>query len=428
MPKVAFYFELHQPFRLNEYTVFDIGRNHEYFGKDADDQNRQVFLKVAEKSYFPMLRVLQHLTKRFPQFVWSLSCSGIFLEQAEQFAPKLVTLLQQLVATGQVEVLAETYYHSLSSLYSKHEFFDQVATHTQKMREVFSIVPTTFRNTELIYSDLIGSYVAELGFQGMLTEAVDRYLDGQTRTQLFSSYTKHRIPLMLKHAQLSDDIAFRFSDRNWERYPLNADTYVHWLNQYQENEFINLFMDFETFGEHQWSDTGIFSFFEYVVEKLQQYSWNRFVTPSQAMRSVHVQQLPFYKVPEPISWADIDRDLSAWRDNDLQYDTLRLIYELEEQVKETNDVRLIEDWRKLQTSDHFYYMCIKWSADGDVHAYFSPYQNPMDAYVRYTTVLADIHSRLTEHQKGTKNTLQHRRIARSSATMSSANTTFALKG
>jgi alpha-amylase len=410
MPKVALYFELHQPYRLAEYNIFDVGRNHAYFANDHHDKNQEVFTKVALKSYLPMLSLLLKLVKRHPDFVWAFSCSGVFLDQAEAYAPEVIDLLCQLVETGQVEVLTETYYHSLASLYSPREFFDQVKAHQEKTKQLFGVTPVTFRNTELIYSDEIGALVASLGFQGMLTEAVDRYLHGHSRTQLFSTQLEPKMPLMLKHAQLSDDVAFRFSDKNWVSFPLSADTYVHWLNHYQEHELINLFMDFETFGEHQWSDTGIFDFFEHVVSLFLQYPWNQFVTPGQVMKEVNLKQLPVYHVPQPISWADIDRDLSAWRDNDLQYDTLRLIYELEEQVKAVNDPQLLHDWRKLQTSDHFYYMCIKWSADGDVHSYFSPYDNPMDAYVRFTTVVADLQTRLARLAQEKSNTKNKKRI------------------
>lgn len=399
MSNICLYFELHQPYRLKPFSVFDVGQNSAYFGDQNIDQNKEIFQKVAEKSYLPMLKLLYDLVQKFPEFRFSFSTSGIFLEQAEQYVPEVIFLLKKLVNSGQVEVLAETYYHSLASLYSPEEFARQIGMHQQKIQKLFSVKPTVFRNTELIYSDHIASMVADLGFQGMLTEAVDRYLDGQSKTQLFSSYSKKRIPLMLKHAQLSDDVAFRFSDKNWSSYPLHADTYVHWLNDYQEYEYVNLFMDFETFGEHQWKDTGIFKFFAKVVEESLRFHWNAFVTPSQVFEKVDANTLPFYKVSQPISWADVDRDLSAWRDNDLQYDTLKTIYELEDDILKSEDEQLIDDWRRLQTSDHFYYMCIKWSADGDVHAYFSPYSDPMDAYVRYTTVLADIKTRLLQFLK-----------------------------
>lgn len=394
MPKLCFYFELHQPYRLAPYSIFDIGSDRSYFSHHKDE-NKQIFLKVAQKSYIPMLQLLYKLVQRHPEFVFSLSCSGVFLEQAAAYAPEVITLLKALVETGQVELLCETYYHSLASLYSKEEFFKQVKQHEQILNQMFKFTPSVFRNTELIYSDYIASLAAELGYTAILTEAVDRHLEGRSLTQLFSSYTQQRIPVLLKHAQLSDDIAFRFSNRSWVQYPLDARTYIHWLHSYQENELINLFMDFETFGEHQWEDTGIFDFFETVVSSALSFSWNTFVTPSEVIRGVDANTLPFYKVANPISWADIDRDLSAWRDNELQYDTLEKVYQLEKVLLDLKDPQLLQDWRKLQTSDHFYYMCIKWSNDGDVHAYFSPYDSPLDAYNRFTTVLADMHGRIS---------------------------------
>lgn len=398
MPKLNLYLHLHQPDRLRRYSLFDLD-SPTYFRNDQADENEMIFNKVAQKSYWPMLLLLKQLLEEHPdQFVFSFSITGIFLEQAQRYQPKLIELLQALVATGNVEILAETYYHSLASLYSPKEFTAQVDQHTAIIQKLFDYTPRSFRNTELIYSDWIGQQVAEMGFIGMLTEAVDRYLDGQPRTQVFSSFTKNRIPLLLKHAQLSDDIAFRFSANHHAGRPLYAETFVHWINDYQEHEYVNLFMDFETFGEHQWEDTGIFEFFRQFVKKFLQYEWNSFTTPTQVFERVKVESLPFYKVPEPISWADIDRSITAWRDNDLQYDTLRLIYDLEKKILATKNTQLIDDWRRLQTSDHFYYMCIKWSNDGDVHAYFSPYDSPFDAYNRYTTVLADVQNRLQTFQ------------------------------
>jgi len=394
MPKVCFYFQLHQPYRLAEYSVFDIGDEEKSYFEDTSQLNKVIFQKVAQKSYLPMLSLLLKLTTEVTDFKLALSCSGVFLEQAESYQPEVLDLLKKLAQTGKVEFLAETYYHSLASLYSEEEFFQQVSLHHQKIKQLFGLEPVIFRNTELIYSNQIAALVEKLGYKGMLTEAVDRCLLGNTRTQLFASATPGKIPLMLKHAQLSDDVAFRFSDRSWKMYPLHADTYIDWLKDYADSEVVNLFMDFETFGEHQWSDTGIFPFFEAVVKDLAESGTSQFVTPSIEALSVDVENLPIYDVPEPISWADIGRDLSAWRDNSLQWDSLRLIYDLEKKIRATQDLKLLEDWRRLQTSDHFYYMCIKWSADGDVHAYFSPYDDPHDAYNRFTTVLADLQGRL----------------------------------
>ncbi len=392
MPTVCLYLHLHQPFRLRRYSIFDVGNSDQYF-TDTQDQNAQIFNKVADKSYLPMLGLLKNLLNWHPDFHFALSLTGVFLEQAEEYRPEIISLLQELVQTKRVELLAETYHHSLASLYDRKEFEEQVTLHRKKLWKLFKYKPKVFRNTELIYSDQIGQMVAEMGYKGLLTEAVDRYLEGP-RTQLYSSYTKDRIPLLLKHAHLSDDIAFRFSANHHAGNPLTSETYVHWLNDYKEDEFVNLFMDFETFGEHQWEDTGIFQFFEHMVAQFLRFPWNKFQNPSQIFSKEDAKNLPFYKVPDPISWADIDRDLTAWNGNDLQTDTLRIIYALKEKVLRTHDDELIDQWRKLQASDHFYYMCVKWSADGDVHAYFSPYDSPFDAYNRYTTVLADFRQRV----------------------------------
>lgn len=444
MPKLCFYFHLHQPFRIKDINVFDVGVSPRIFStSETDNQNQRIFHKVAEKSYYPMLSLLKHLLDEIPDFHFSLSISGVFLEQAEQFDSGVITILRDLIATGRVEILAETYYHSLASLYSDGEFTQQVYEHTRLLQHLFDYTPTVFRNTELVYSNDIAYKVARLGFQGMLTEAVPRFLGNRLKTELYRSYTDIPLPLLLKHAELSDDIAFRFSNRNWASYPLHADTFIDWLHVYPEHEFVNLFMDFETFGEHQWAAEGIFEFFAEVVRQFSRQSWNQFVTPHQvfddylastytlpekrknrqrsrqtAKKEKHAQQqaqplnqeaarsqklwdLPVYDVPEPISWADIDRDLTAWIDNDLQRDALAMTYGLEEKVLHSGSPDLIRYWRNLQTSDHFYFMCTKWADDGDVHAYFSPYESPYEAYRRFSIALADLQHRLSSVSSST---------------------------
>ena len=399
MPQVCLYLQLHQPYRLRDFSIFELGKEREYFFEETAQGNKATFQKVAHKSYLPMLRLLLSLTQKFPEFCFAFSCSGVFLDQAQEYEPEVIALLKKLVKTGQVEVLAETYYHSLAALYSPTEFFAQVAAHQEKVHELFGVYPNVFRNTELIYSNAIAELVANFGFAGMITEAVPRYMHGRHKTQVFQN-TTHQLPLLLKHAELSDDIAFRFSNKDWQWYPLTVEKYLDWVEVYPENEIVNLFMDFETFGEHQWESTGIFEFFAVFVERFLGKSWNHFHTPSQIFDDVtkrgaaYAATLPVYDVPYPISWADVDRDLTAWIDNDFQKDTIAKIYELEKAVQKTKDVTLINDWRKLQTSDHFYYMCTKWSADGDVHAYFSPYKSPFEAYRRYSIVLADLYERL----------------------------------
>lgn len=393
MSQVCLYLQLHQPFRIKDFNIFDIGQESSYFSTGGDKGNRTVFNKVAYKSYLPMLKLLQYLIDEHEGFKFTLSCSGMFLEQAEEYEPALIGILQQLAKTDRVEFLAETYHHTLASVYSKDEFEKQVDQHLALIKKLFNQTPIIFRNTELIYSNQIAQQVSQLGFKGMLTEAVDRHLNDK-RTRIFSSKTKEEMPLLLKHAQLSDDIAFRFSNRSWQWYPLMVDRYLEWIEIYPEDEIINLFMDFETFGEHQWEDTGIFDFFAHFVARFLNKSWNKFRQPAELLTKFLPTDRPTYDVHYPISWADIDRDLTAWVGNDLQQDTLRTLYELEKPVLQSNNQQLIQDWRRLQTSDHFYYMCTKWSADGDVHSYFSPYGDPFEAYRRFSIVLADLRERL----------------------------------
>jgi alpha-amylase len=392
VPQICLYFQLHQPYRLGEYSVFDIGqRSGEYFASEKSNDNRKIFRKVSQKSYVPMLKLLLKLLKQHQNFNFAISASGIFLEQAKLYSPEVLKLLKQLAQTHRVEFLAETYYHSLSSLYSPEDFRAQVAKHHQLIKTLFNQHPIVFRNTELIYSNDIARQVAELGYVGILTEAVGRYLGGRRRTQVFKSYTETETPLLLKHAELSDDLAFRFSDRNWRWFPLNSSKYLNWMSPYADHELINLFMDFETFG-------GIFEFFEHFVGDFLKHSWNKFVLPGPTLSTAqkNLGTIEVYDVPDPISWADVDRDLTAWIDNPLQKDSLKQLYQLEAEIKSRNDENLMNDWRCLQTSDHFYYMCTKWAADGDVHAYFSPYTDPYEAYQRYSIVLADLKERLLD--------------------------------
>ena len=386
---------------FERFSIFDIGNDAQYFSDSEENSNRAIFQKVAQKSYIPMLSLLYDITQEVESFCFAISCSGVFLDQALEYEPIVISLLQKVLQTGKVEILAETYYHSLASLYSRSEFTKQVQLHTEKVKDLFGITPSVFRNTELVYSNAIAQMVADLGFKGMLTEGVPHYLQGREKTRVYYNLDL-RLPVLLKHSELSDDIAFRFSDRNWHSFPLTAEKYLEWVEIYDEDHYVNLFMDFETFGEHQWADTGIFTFFRHFVKKFVERPWNHFKTPSQVIDEVvtsktiekDFKKKYTYDVHSPISWADVNRDLTAWIDNDFQRDTLHKVYAMENQILETKNDALLSDWRMLQTSDHFYYMCTKWSADGDVHAYFSPYKSPHEAYRRYSIVLADIYERL----------------------------------
>jgi alpha-amylase len=352
-----------------------------------------------------MLKLLLKLVRTEPRFKFSFSVSGVWMEQALAWTPDIVKLLQALASyPDQVEILAENYYHSLAALYSEREFAQQIRLHAQLMKDVFGIYPQIFRNTELIYNNYIAWQVAELGYKGILAEGVDRLLAGKgQKTQIWASNTgTKRLPVLLKHAALSDDIAFRFSQKSWASWPLTAEKYQAWISRYQAEDYLNLFMDFETFGEHQWASTGIFEFFAAWVKLFLQFEFDSFVLPSQEAgvkmtklaRAAWLEKLPVYDVTEPTSWADENRELCAWRSNIRQPDTLNQIFALEQAVLASGDEALLQSWRRLLTSDHFYYMCTKYHADGDVHAYFSAYDSPFEAYRRYCVVLSDLVNRV----------------------------------
>ncbi|MDQ3232706.1 MAG: glycoside hydrolase family 57 protein [Pseudobdellovibrionaceae bacterium] len=387
MTSVCFYFQVHQPFRLRkDYDFFKIGSDHHY---EDDYANATIMEKVANKCYRPMNQLLLEEIHRWKgEFRVSFSISGVCLEQMERWAPDVIESFQRLVDTGCVEILSETYYHSLASLFSPEEFVAQIRLHRQKVRDLFDYEPLVFRNTELIFQNRIGEMVEELGYRGVIAEGADRILDWRSPNFLYQPAPCRKLALLLKNYRLSDDIAFRFSNRGWEAWPLHAETFARWVHQTAGNgEVINLFMDYETFGEHQWADTGIFEFMRALPGEVLMHPDFSFATPREVIdRYQPIGKLSF---PDPVSWADVDRDLTAWLGNSIQDSSIERIFRLEGVVKSLGDPDLLHAWRKLQTSDHFYYMCIKWFADGDVHKYFSPYESPYDAHVIYNNVLSD---------------------------------------
>jgi len=391
MRSICFYFQVHQPFRLKTYRFFDIGKNHDYFD---EFQNRYIARRVADKCYIPTNQVMLDLIKEYGSgFKISYSISGTALDQFEKYTPDVIESFRKLAETGCVEFLAETYTHSLSALKSKEEFVTQVESQRNKIEQLFGVRPRTFRNTELIYSDHIGEMVAGMGFETMLTEGAKHVLGWKSPNYMYCNAINPKLKLLLKNFQLSDDIAFRFSQRSWESWPLTTEKFVDWLNQIDQNqEVVNLFMDYETFGEHQWSETGIFDFMRALPGRVFSHSNYSFNTPSEL--SERMQPVAAIHVPHPISWADEERDLTAWLGNDLQDEAFDSIYAIEQKVKSTNDFNLIKEWRYLQTSDHFYYMCTKWFSDGDVHKYFNPYGSPYEAFINYMNVLSDFNIRL----------------------------------
>jgi alpha-amylase len=345
--------------------------------------------KVSKKSYLPANELLLKLIeKNKGKFKVTFSITGTALDQFEKYQPEVLASFQKLAKTGCVEFLAETDSHSLSSLRSKKEFFRQVKVHEEKIQRYFGQTPSVFRNTELIYDDGIGQMVYEMGYQAMITEGAKHILGWKSPNYLYQNSLEPKLKLLLKNYQLSDDIAFRFSNQSWEHWPLTADKYASWLNNMPHSEeVVNLFMDYETFGEHQWEASGIFKFMEALPKAVLAYPNFCFSTASEV--ATQLQPIAKMHVPSTISWADAERDLSAWLGNDLQNDAFESLYQLEEKVNLLNDPTLNQDWGNLQNSDHFYYMCTKFFADGEVHSYFNPYNDPYDAYTNYMNVLSD---------------------------------------
>jgi alpha-amylase len=396
MKSVCFYFQVHQPYRLKTYRFFNMGTDHHYYD---DFENSHIMQRIAQKSYLPMNDLLLKLIKKHGKdFKVSFSITGTAIEQFEAYAPEVLESFKKLAATGNVEFLAETYAHSLASLKSKDEFRKQVELHSRKMEELFGVKPTAFRNTELIYSDEIGEMVYDLGYKTMLTEGAKHVLGWKSPNYMYCNARNPKLKLLLKNFKLSDDIAFRFSLRGWNEWPLTAEKFVGWLNQIDEKEeVVNLFMDYETFGEHQWKETGIFDFMTALPEVMFRNSEFKFATPSEL--GALLQPVSAIQVPFPISWADEERDITAWLGNEMQDEAVDKLYALESKVRNCNDPEILNDWYKLQNSDHFYYMCTKWFSDGDVHKYFNPYDSPYTAFINYMNVLSDFIIRVDEHCK-----------------------------
>ncbi|MCH5277165.1 MAG: glycoside hydrolase family 57 protein [Desulfovibrionaceae bacterium] len=391
MPALCFYFQVHQPYRLRHYTFFDIGANPFYEDEDA---NCDILLKVARKCYLPMNDVLLELIRRYDgRFKVSFSLTGTVLDQFEEYAPEVLESFQALAKTGHVEFLDETDCHSLSFLFSRREFRAQVSRHRERMQKLFGVTPRVFRNTELIYNNDLAREVEDLGYDAVLAEGADHVLGWRSPNYLYQPAGCTRLKLLLKNYTLSDDIAFRFSNREWAEYPLTADKFAVWVHALNgQADLINLFMDYETFGEHQWEDSGIFNFMRALPDAIMRNPDFRFQTPSEAAASLAPRAR--LDVPQFMSWADAERDLTAWQGNDMQQDAISALYQCEGKVRDLGDPDLTRAWQRLQTSDHFYYMCTKWFSDGDVHKYFNPYGTPYDAYINFMNILADFRLRL----------------------------------
>ena len=396
MPSVCFYFQVHQPLRVKKYRIFDIGRDNDYFNDQTATNlnNERIIKKVAAKCYLPANQLISELLERHPEFCASFSFSGLLLEQLERYSPETLKSFQRLIDTGRVEVLGETYYHSLAFFYSRTEFERQVDQHARLVKRLFNVRPRVFRNTELAYRNDLGDWAAMRGYHAVLAEGWDRVLGWRSPNFVYHPPGARGLKLLLKNYRLSDDLAFRFSEKTWSGWPLLADRYANWISAHNGNgQLINLFMDYETFGEHQWADTGIFDFLRALPAEVLRHPDNNFMTVSQA--AANYEAVGELDVQHTVTWADTERDLSAWMGNDMQTAALAAIYGLEGEVARSDDQRLRDDWCRLQTSDHFYYMCTKWFADGDVHAYFNPYSSPYDAFISFMNAVTDLKLRIS---------------------------------
>jgi len=391
MKAVCFYFQIHQPFRLKRYRFFDIGNDHYYYDDFANDD---IITRIAHRSYIPAAESLLRMIEQYPHFRCALSITGTALEQFELYVPEFIDLLKKLAATGRVEFLAETYAHSLSSLSDPEEFVAQVKMHDDKINDLFGVRPKVFRNTELIYCDEMAPMILDMGYKGVITEGAKHILGWKSPDYVYSAASAPKLKILLKNSKLSDDISFRFSNTDWDAYPLTADKYMDWIaSTPQDEQIINLFMNLETFGEMQPRETGIFQF----LEALPHFAAERgidFWTPTEAVTKL--KAVGELSILHPISWADEARDTSAWLGNKLQQEAFDKLYSVSERVRLCDDRRLKQDWNYLQASDHFYYMSTKHMADGAVHSHFSPYETPIQAFTNYMNVLADFIVRVEE--------------------------------
>ena len=391
MASVVFYFQVHQPHRLRRYTVFD--DTPDYFD---DKSNEEILRKVANKCYLPTNQLMLDCIKQHEgRFRISYSITGTVIEQYKRWMPEVLDSFKRLADTGCVEFISETYYHSLAFIYNRQEFIAQTEMHRDLMIKELGVTPKVFRNTELTYNNDVAQTVEEMGFDAILTEGADHILGYRSPNYIYHPANCGKLKLMLKNYRLSDDIAFRFGNKAWAEWPMTTEKFAKWVDKINGNGYVcNLFMDYETFGEHQWEHTGIFDFMYNLPGAIMQNGKNDFLTVSEAINKYPVAG--HVDVPHMISWADTERDLSAWLGNSMQSNALHDVYELSQKVYAKNDPSLTEDWRKLLTSDHFYYMCTKYFADGDVHKYFNPYDSPYDAYINFMNILDNVSKRIDQ--------------------------------
>jgi alpha-amylase len=387
------YFEVHQPMRLNRFSVFNIGSDASPSNYFNNKLNHEIFEKVAKKCYIPTNNLLLNLVNEFDgKFRISFSLTGTFVEYCEKFMPSVIDSFKKLFATGAVDMIEETYFHSLSGLYDDlDEFEEQIMMHRQMIKRLFNYEPEVFRNTEAIYDNRIAKKIADMGYKGIITEGTDKILGWRSSNYVYRAINSD-IKVLLRNYSLSDDIGFRFSSRHWPGFPLTADKYANWMSRC-EGDLINLFIDYETFGEHHWTETGIFEFLSHLPNEALKHEQLDFITVSEAVD--RYQPVGVIDVPWAISWADADRDVSTWLGNDMQFACFNELKDIGKKLKKRGDEELLNVWRRLQTSDHLYYVSTKGLEDGDVHAYFSHYDGPYDGFINYMNVLQDLKQKIS---------------------------------
>ena len=389
---ICIYFQIHHPERLRKYQFFDIGKKHNYFDNYA---NRSELEDLAENCYLPANALLLDLIKKYEgKFKVAFSISGSAIDQLEMHTPEVIRSFQELAQTGQVEFLAETYSHSLASLSEDTDEFElQVKRHSAAIKELFGKKPVTFRNTSLIYSDKIGKRVADLGFKTMLTAGAKHVLGWKSPNFVYKNALDENLNLLLKNSKLSDDIAIRFSDKNWSEYPLTSEKYVDWVSHsLQDTEVLNLFMNYEVIGHYNRAESGIFDFLRYFIQQIAENPNYQFLLPKEVTKKHTAKDI--LPVPYPISWTDEERDITSWLGNELQKEAFTELFKIQPLVKKKKNAELNEDYSRLQASEHFYFMRTKLFSGADYHKYILPYESPYEAFINYMNVLSDFIERV----------------------------------
>ena len=391
MKSICLFFQVHQPFRHRRYRFFDIGNDHYYYD---DYANATSVREIVDKSYLPANKLLLKLIKKMAgKFRVSFSITGTALDQFELYAPKVIESFQKLAATSHVEFLTETYSHSLSSLKNRQTFENQVRLHEKKIFELFGQKPKVFRNTEMIYSDEIGAQIFQMGYKAMLTEGARHVLGWKSPNFLYVNAQNPRLKVLMRNFKLSDDLALRFSNPAWSEYPLTAGKFTGWLNGLDDREeVVNLFLGYDSLGKRHPEESGIFEFMEHWVPDVLKQKNFKFSTPSQVIEEL--QPVSVVSVPNPISWVDEERDLTAWLGNDMQREAFGKLYDLSERISQCVNSELLKDWNYLQSSDHFHYMSTKFFSHGESGNHFNPFESPFEAFINYMNVLSDFKLRL----------------------------------